>query len=96
MAKTANDGTQFTNQMQVNSRNASLANKATDKPDAQPDAGSDPMSDPDVQNAIEVLKSKGVTEEEVEQAMGWSQEQPANQDSNTQAVQAAPLQIPGM
>jgi hypothetical protein len=101
MAKLAKDGTPFTNQMGVNSRNASLAAKP--QPSAAPsDPGTDAQGqpppiqdDPEAMQCIETLKSKGYTADDVEQAMGGGDD-PSQGQSAQGAPPAASLNIPGM
>lgn len=107
MARKANDGSEWTNQMMVNRRNASLAAKGQDsavKPDgmmddptAQPSQG-DIMSDPKAMQMVDQLKQMGYTGEDVERAMGGAEEQQEQPQSSTgmASTKAAPLQIPGM
>lgn len=93
MARKANDGTEFTNQMAVNHHNARLA-AGTVKPMTKPapDQQKSIEDDPVAMRAVETLKRLGYTGEDVEQAMGGDQQQGGGEE----ATRAAGMQIPGL
>lgn len=109
MAFKAKDGSEHTNMMTVNKRNASLAAKgpssappsSPDDSSQAPDDGSQQQVDPgpieqnsDAMQLVDHLKSMGYTADDVAQAMNDDQSQAA--PSGQQATSAAPMQIPGM
>lgn len=109
MAFKAKDGSDHTNMMTVNKRNASLAAQGGDKAPAdappvdQSQGGDDqggqsqsgPIeSNPDAMSAIDQLKQMGYTADDVAQAMQDDQSQPAA--APAPGGSKAPLQIPGM
>lgn len=100
MAWKANDGSEFTNRMQMNSKNSSLAAKTpSDSSTTDPSSPKSIESDPHAMQLVDQLKQMGYTGEDVEKAMGDDQSSSDSQpqdDSGRAATQAAPLQIPGM
>jgi hypothetical protein len=106
MARKANDGTEYTNQMSVNRHNARMdakSPKAAPTPAADPQSaqdgggGGDIMSDPEAMQAIDLLKQKGYTAQDVEKAMDdGSGDSQAADDQGQSSAQSAPLQIPGL
>lgn len=99
MAFKAKDGSEHTNMMTANRANARFDARPKGAPVSDPGSDSgQPKSiedDPEAMQAIDVLKQKGYTADDVAQAMGGD-DQSALMDSGSEATQAAPLQIPGM
>ncbi len=81
MAFKANDGSQHTNYSSYKSANAKMASMPTKAPAAAaPDdqGGPPPIeSDPEAMQCVETLKQKGYTADDVEMAMGQSEQQEA-------------------
>ena len=94
MRTKADDGSMHPSQMAASQHNMKpKAAPAADGDDQQ--QGGDIESDPEAMQAIDMLKQKGYTPDEVAQAMQDDQGQP-DAGGGPQATAAAPMQIPGM